>query len=60
MAWLQANWAMIVTVLFGISEVLALIPGIKSNSVFQLVYNFLKGLQVKPADPAAPIPFKKK
>lgn len=56
MAWLQANWGLIVTVLFGLSEVLALVPGIKSNSVFQLIYNFLKQLQVKPADPAAPAP----
>lgn len=28
--------------LFAVSEALALIPSVKSNSVFQLVYNLLK------------------
>jgi len=49
MAWLQENWAMLVAVLFGISEALALIPAVKSNSVFQLIYNTLKSL-----NPSAP------
>lgn len=47
MAWVLANWSLIVSVLFGLSEVLALIPGIKANSVFQLVLNSLKGLAGK-------------
>lgn len=34
-------------VLFGISEALALIPAIKSNSIFQLIYNILKKLAGK-------------
>lgn len=34
-------------VLFGLSETLALIPGVKSNSVFQLVFNILKKLAGK-------------
>lgn len=42
--WLQSNWGMVATVLFGISEALALIPGIQSNSVFQLIFNFLKSI----------------
>lgn len=42
MAFIQQNWGVIATALFGVSEVLALIPGIKSNSVFQAVWNFLK------------------
>lgn len=34
--------ALIFGVLFGIDQALALIPGIKANSVFQAVYNILK------------------
>jgi len=52
--YVQANYAMIITVLFGISEALALIPSLKSNSVFQLIVNaivMIKNLLVKP--PAA-------
>ena len=45
-AWVQGNWAVIATVLWGICEVLALTP-LKSNSIFTLIYNVLK-----PADPA--------
>lgn len=44
MDWIIQNWGLILGVLFGLSEALALIPGIKSNSVFQLVYNLLKSL----------------
>lgn len=47
MDWLMLNWAMIVAVLFGISEALALIPQIKSNSVFQLIANVIKSLAGK-------------
>jgi hypothetical protein len=28
--------------LFSLSELLALIPSVKSNSVFQMIYNYLK------------------
>lgn len=49
MAYIIANWAMIASVLLGVSEALALIPGIKSNSVFQLIYNFIKSIVSKPA-----------
>ncbi len=49
MEWIVANWTLIVTTLFGISEVLALIPGIKSNSVFTLFVNLLK--TVAPSKP---------
>lgn len=37
------NKALIFAALFAMSEVLAEVPSIKSNSVFQLVYNVLKG-----------------
>jgi len=37
--------AIIVAALLGISEVLALIPGIASNSIFQLIVGFLKKLK---------------
>jgi hypothetical protein len=32
----------ILAFLLALSEALALIPGIKSNSIFQLIYNLLK------------------
>jgi hypothetical protein len=35
---------MVIAFLFGLSETLALIPSIKANSVFQLIYNALKSL----------------
>lgn len=37
-------------VLWGISEALALIPGVKSNSIFQMVYNTLAALAGKKPD----------
>jgi hypothetical protein len=45
---LDSNFLMMIfAVLFGISEALALIPAIKSNSLFQLIYNILKTLAGK-------------
>lgn len=44
MQFLTDNYMLIIMALLAISEVLALIPGIKSKSVFQLIYNFLKGV----------------
>lgn len=43
MQFVYMHWAMIVAALFGVSEVLALIPGVKANSVFQLIFNALQG-----------------
>jgi len=43
----------IFAVLFGLSEVIALIPGVKSNSVFQLIFNTLKSLAGKVSGPSA-------
>jgi hypothetical protein len=51
MSWIMANWAFIATVLLGISEALALIPGLQANSVLEAIINFFKGLGVK--DPQA-------
>jgi hypothetical protein len=48
MSWLVANWGMIATVLWGICETLAIIPAVKSNSVFTLIYNTLKSLKGSP------------
>jgi len=42
MEWLQANYVMILAVLFGISEALSMIPALKSNGIFQAVFNGLK------------------
>ena len=47
LAWLQANMPVVLGVLLAISEGLALIPGIKSNSIFQLIYNALKSFAGK-------------
>lgn len=44
MQWLIDNKLMVISVLLGLSETLALIPGIKANSVFQLTVNGLKSL----------------
>lgn len=41
------NVTMFFVVLFGISESLAVIPSVKSNSVFQWVFNVLKTLSGK-------------
>lgn len=37
----------VVVALFAVSEALALIPSVKANSVFQLVYNTLKTIREK-------------
>lgn len=47
MAWLTANWAFIATILLGISEMLSLIPALKSNGIVQGVINFLKSIGAK-------------
>ena len=39
-----ANKAVLLAALLALSEVLALIPGIKANSIFQLVVNGLKSM----------------
>lgn len=44
MQFLTENWGAIVAALLAISEVLALIPSLKSNSIFTLVVNVLKSL----------------
>ena len=46
-AWLQANSAVVFGILFAASEALGLIPAIKSNGVFQLIFNWLKGIAGK-------------
>lgn len=42
-----ANKLVIISFLFAASELLAVIPGIKSNSIFQLIYNTLKKFNIK-------------
>lgn len=42
--FLVANKVVLLGFLLALSEVLALIPSVKSNSVFQLVVNFVKKL----------------
>ena len=38
---------LVLAALLAISEVLSLIPGIKSNGIFQMIYLFLKSFQRK-------------
>ena len=40
--WLKDNWGVIAALLFLLSELLAQIPSVKANSVFQLIFGFLK------------------
>lgn len=40
--WIVGHNAVILGALFGLSEILALIPWVKSNSVFQLVFAWLR------------------
>ncbi len=47
MEFIHGNAVIILGALFAISEALALIPGIKSNSVFQLLFNIIKGVSGK-------------
>ena len=51
-AFIAANKFVIVCFLFSLSEVLALIPKVKANSVFQAISNGLKSLKEK-LDPKA-------
>lgn len=44
MSWIVANWGIVASVLLAISEGLALVPGIQSNSIFQLIFNGLKAI----------------
>jgi hypothetical protein len=41
------NWALIMAVLFGISEALSLIPQVQSNGVFQMIFGVIKKLSGK-------------
>jgi len=41
------NGTVILAVLFGISELLANIPSVKANSIFQLIFGWLKSKQPK-------------
>ncbi len=43
----QENAIVIVAALLAISEVLALIPSIKANSIFQMIVNILKSIAKK-------------
>ncbi len=49
-AFVTTNQASIYLALFFLSEILALVPAIKANSIFQLVFGWIKGK--KPAQPA--------
>ena len=42
LTWVMANKALILGVLWGLSEALANIPAIKANSIFELVFGWLQ------------------
>lgn len=46
-AFFTANQSVIVLGLLAVSELLALVPGVKANSIFELVVNALKKLKPK-------------
>lgn len=41
---MSVEFGMIIAALLAVSEVLALIPGVGSNSIFQLIVNVLKSI----------------
>ena len=45
--FVQANWELIATILFFVSEFLALFPKVKSNGVFDLIFKLLKAFAKK-------------
>jgi len=47
LAFLQANATVIFAGLFFVSEALALIPSVKANSVFQMIFGWLQSEQPK-------------
>ena len=47
MQFIQENWVAIVAVLGSISEGLSLIPGVKSNGIFQLIFGLIKSVNKK-------------
>ena len=52
--WLLDHKVEVLLALLALSEVLALVPAIKANSVFQLVWGWLKGIKEKLLPPAPP------
>lgn len=50
MSFILENKVVILMALLAVSEVLALIPSIKANSIFQLVIDFIKALMPKKAE----------
>jgi hypothetical protein len=46
-AFLTANYAAIITILFLLSELLGAIPSVKASGVFQAIFNVLKSLKDK-------------
>jgi hypothetical protein len=44
---LSLDWTVILIALLAVSEALALVPGVKANSIFQLVVNVLRTIKEK-------------
>jgi hypothetical protein len=52
--FLQVHSAEVFALLFALSELLANIPSVAHNSVFQLIFSFLKAKEGVPVVPPAP------
>ncbi len=53
LVWLQSNWVAVLGVVYVvINEIIALAPGLKSNSVVQLIVNLIGSLLPKQVPPA--------
>lgn len=44
-SWISSHQAVLYGALFAVSEVLALVPGVSGNGVFDAVFKFLKAKQ---------------
>lgn len=42
MNWISNNGDIVFGALFALSEIIGMLPGVKSSSIFQMIYNFLK------------------
>lgn len=50
MQWFVQNWGLVATILLSVSEVLALVPALKSNGIIDGLVKTLKSLGVKDQD----------
>ena len=54
--WIQSHQVLVLGLALALSEGLSLFPGVKSNGVFQLIWNWLKAAAAKANAPKLPEP----